>query len=197
MTLALFRIVEAAEGRIVIDELDISQIGLHDLRGRLTIIPQDPVLFTGTIRFNLDPFSKYSDAEVWKSLESAHLKDFVNSLDEGLQYKIAENGENLSIGQRQLICLARALLKKSKILVLDEATASVDCQTDVLIQETIRREFCDCTTITIAHRINTIMDSSKILVLDKGECKEYDAPEQLLADQSSIFHSLAKSANEI
>ena len=197
MTLALFRIVEADEGRIVIDNLDISQIGLHDLRGRLSIIPQDPILFSGTIRFNLDPFSKYTDTEVWKSLESAHLKDFVNSLQEGLQYQIAENGENLSIGQRQLICLARALLKKSKILVLDEATASVDYQTDVLIQETIRREFKDCTTITIAHRINTILDSSKILVLDKGERKEYGAPQQLLADTNSMFYSLARSANEI
>ena len=197
MTLALFRIVEAVEGRIVIDDLDISTIGLHDLRGRLSIIPQDPVLFSGTIRFNLDPFNRYTDEEVWKSLESAHLKDFVNSLEEGLGYEIAESGTNLSIGQRQLICLARALLKKSKILVLDEATASVDYSTDVLIQETIRREFADCTTITIAHRINTILDSTKILVLDRGERMEYDAPQQLLADPSSMFYSLARSANEI
>ena len=197
ITLALFRIIEPANGIVLIDDIDITKIGLHDLRSKLSIIPQDAVLFSGSIRFNLDPFDKYTDDEIYKSLESAHLRSFVNSLEDGLQYKIAEGGENLSIGQRQLICLARALLKKSKILVLDEATASVDYATDVLIQKTIRSEFKDSTTITIAHRINTILDSSKILVLDKGEKREYDTPQSLLDDQNSLFYSLAKSANEI
>ena len=116
----MFRLIEPVEGQIIIDNIDITKIGLHDLRSKLSIIPQDPVLFSGTIRFNLDPFDAYSDGEIWQALESAHLKNYVNSLEEGLQYVISEGGENLSIGQRQLICLARALLKKSKILVLDE-----------------------------------------------------------------------------
>jgi len=197
ITLALFRVIEPVEGQIIIDEIDITKIGLHDLRSKLSIIPQDPVLFSGSIRFNLDPFDKYTDQEIWKSLESAHLKSFVNSLEEGLQYNITEGGENLSLGQRQLICLARALLKKSKILVLDEATASVDYTTDEIIQKTIRSEFKDCTTITIAHRLNTVFDSTKILVLDKGMNVEYDTPDKLLNNPNSFFYSLAKSSNEI
>ena len=197
MTLALFRIIEPAGGRIVIDGVDISQIGLHDLKSRLSIIPQDAVLFTGTIRFNLDPFNNYSDEEIYRSLEHAHLKDYVRTLEGGIEHKIAEGGENLSVGQRQLICLARALLRKSKILVLDEATASVDFATDELVQSTIRSEFKDCTMITIAHRLNTVLDSSRILLLDKGELEEYNSPESLLNDSNSMFYSLAQKANVI
>ena len=197
MTLALFRIIEPAGGRIVIDGVDISQIGLHDLKSRLSIIPQDSVLFTGTIRFNLDPFDNYSDEEICTALEHAHLMDYVNSLEDGIQHKIAEGGENLSVGQRQLICLARALLRKSKILVLDEATASVDFATDELVQNTIRSEFKNCTTITIAHRLKTVLDSSRILLLDKGELEEYNSPESLLNDSNSMFYSLALKANLI
>ena len=197
MTLALFRIIEPAAGNIVIDGVDISQIGLHDLKSRLSIIPQDAVLFTGSIRFNLDPFNNYSDEEIDRSLEHAHLKDFVSQLEDGVEHQIAENGENLSAGQRQLICLARALLRKSKILVLDEATASVDFATDELVQQTIRSEFKDCTTITIAHRLKTVLDSSQILVLDHGELSEYDKPERLLNDSNSMFHALALKANVI
>uniref|UniRef100_A0A183TW18 Multidrug resistance-associated protein 1 n=1 Tax=Toxocara canis TaxID=6265 RepID=A0A183TW18_TOXCA len=197
VALALFRIVEAVEGAILIDGLDISQIGLHDLRGSLAIIPQDPVLFSGTLRFNLDPIGRYSDSELWLALEFAHLKDFVESQPEKLEHFITEGGENMSVGQRQLVCLARALLRKSKVLVLDEATASVDMGTDALIQKTIRREFRDSTVITIAHRLNTIVDYDRIIVLDKGEVAEFDAPSSLLADHRSLFHAMACNAGLI
>nr|XP_034338521.1 multidrug resistance-associated protein 1 [Crassostrea gigas] len=195
LTLALFRILEKAGGSIIIDDVDISTIGLHDLRSKLTIIPQDPVLFSGTLRMNLDPFNSFSDDDLWEALEHAHLKKYVESLEGGLLYECSERGENLSVGQRQLICLARALLKKSKILVLDEATAAVDLKTDNLIQNTIRREFSECTILTIAHRLNTVLDYSRIMVLDKGQIKEFDSPDVLLKDENSIFHSMAKAAN--
>ncbi|KAI0239976.1 Multidrug resistance-associated protein 1 [Lamellibrachia satsuma] len=192
MTLALFRIIEAKAGSIVIDDQVIEKIGLHDLRSKLTIIPQDPVLFTGPLRMNIDPFNLYTDEEVWRSLEHAHLKDYVMSLPSGLQHNCAEGGENLSVGQRQLVCLARALLRKSKILVLDEATAAVDLETDDLIQATIRTEFADSTVITIAHRLNTIMDYDRVLVLDNGTIKELGTPEALLKNKDSIFYGMAK-----
>nr|XP_045608210.1 multidrug resistance-associated protein 1-like isoform X2 [Procambarus clarkii] len=197
LTLALFRIIEAAGGNIIIDNINISKIGLHDLRGRLTIIPQDPVLFSGTLRMNLDPFSKYDDSKVWSALEQSHLKEFVSGLPNGLQYEVSEGGENLSVGQRQLVCLARALLRKTRVLILDEATAAVDLETDNLIQQTIRREFADCTVITIAHRLNTIMDSTRILILDKGEIKELGTPAALLNKKNSLFYCLAKDAGII
>ncbi|XP_055543163.1 multidrug resistance-associated protein 1-like [Wyeomyia smithii] len=194
LTLGLFRIVEAAGGKIVIDGLDISQMGLHQLRSRLTIIPQDPVLFSGSLRMNVDPLRSYSDDQVWRALELSHLKSFVKGLTAGLEHEIAENGENLSVGQRQLICLARAILRKTKVLILDEATAAVDLETDDLIQKTIRSEFADCTILTIAHRLNTILDSDRVLVLDKGLVAECDSPQKLLADKNSIFYGMAKNA---
>ncbi|XP_076867754.1 ATP-binding cassette sub-family C member 2 isoform X1 [Brachyhypopomus gauderio] len=193
LTNCLFRIIEASEGRILIDGVDIASLGLHDLRSRLTIIPQDPVLFSGTLRMNLDPFEKFGDEEVWRVLELAHLKDYVGSLPAGLQHEISEGGENLSVGQRQLLCLARALLRKSRILILDEATAAVDLETDGLIQDTIRREFAHCTVLTIAHRLHTIMDSSRVMVLDAGKIVEFDSP-SVLFERKGHFYSLAKEA---
>uniref|UniRef100_A0A669CVZ1 Canalicular multispecific organic anion transporter 1 n=1 Tax=Oreochromis niloticus TaxID=8128 RepID=A0A669CVZ1_ORENI len=193
LTNCLFRIIEAAEGCIRIDDVDISKIGLHDLRNRLTIIPQDPVLFSGSLRMNLDPFDKFSDEEIWRVLELSHLKSYVSGLQEGLQHEVAEGGENLSVGQRQLLCLARALLRKSRILILDEATAAVDLETDNLIQNTIRKEFSDCTVLTIAHRLHSIMDSSRVMVLDAGKIVEFDSPSNLL-EKEGHFYAMAKDA---
>uniref|UniRef100_A0A670ZSU4 ABC-type glutathione-S-conjugate transporter n=1 Tax=Pseudonaja textilis TaxID=8673 RepID=A0A670ZSU4_PSETE len=193
LTNCLFRILEAAGGKILIDGLDIATLGLHDLREKLTIIPQDPILFSGSLRMNLDPFDQYSDEDIWHTLELAHLKSYVQALPEGLSSPVSEGGENLSVGQRQLVCLARALLRKSKILILDEATAAVDMETDHLIQETIRSEFANCTVITIAHRLHTIMDSHRVLVLQEGKIVEFDSPEELLQRQG-IFAGMAREA---
>ncbi|KAH9589496.1 Multidrug resistance-associated protein 1, variant 2 [Schistosoma haematobium] len=202
LVLGLFRMLEAAEGKILIDGYDISKIGLHDLRNRLTLIPQDPILFSGTLRFNLDPFNHYTDEAIWHALELANLKSFIkdannnnNDANYGLDMNISEGGSNISLGQRQLVCLARALLRHTSILVLDEATAAIDMQTDNLIQETIRREFSSCTVITIAHRLNTVLDYDRILVLEDGQMKELDSPKMLLQNKNSAFYSLAKDAH--
>ncbi|XP_046552046.1 multidrug resistance-associated protein 1-like [Haliotis rubra] len=195
LTVALFRLIEAAGGRIVVDGRAIDDMGLHDLRSKLTILPQDPVIFSGTLRMNLDPFNSHSDEDLWHALEHAHLKTFVTELPSQLEYECGEGGLNLSVGQRQLVCLARTLLRKTKILVLDEATAAVDMETDDLIQNTIKTEFRDSTVITIAHRLNTIMDYDRILVLDQGLIKEFDSPASLLADKHSVFYGMAKDAN--
>ncbi|XP_031432945.1 multidrug resistance-associated protein 1-like [Clupea harengus] len=187
LTQGIFRILEAAKGEIYIDGINIAEIGLHQLRSRITIIPQDPVLFSGTLRMNLDPLDGYSDEEVWRSLELAHLKNFVSGLPDKLQHECSEGGENLSLGQRQLVCLARALLRKTKILVLDEATAAVDMETDNLIQSTIRTQFEDCTVLTIAHRLNTIMDYTRIIVMERGTVVEMDSPSNLISQRGQFY----------
>uniref|UniRef100_A0A8D0CKE2 ABC-type glutathione-S-conjugate transporter n=1 Tax=Scleropages formosus TaxID=113540 RepID=A0A8D0CKE2_SCLFO len=187
LALGIFRILEAAKGEIYIDGINIAEIGLHDLRSRITIIPQDPVLFSGSLRMNLDPFDAYSDEEIWAALELAHLKNFVSGLPDKLNHECSEGGENLSLGQRQLVCLARALLRKTKILVLDEATAAVDLETDNLIQSTIRSQFEDCTVLTIAHRLNTIMDYTRVIVMDKGHIAEMDSPANLISKRGQFY----------
>ncbi|KAK3013142.1 hypothetical protein RJ639_008565, partial [Escallonia herrerae] len=187
---ALFRVVEPSEGRILIDEVDISQIGLQDLRSRLSIIPQDPTLFQGTVRTNLDPLQQYSDHEMWEVLNKCQLAEMVRQDQRLLDTPVAEDGENWSVGQRQLVCLARALLQRRRILVLDEATASVDTATDNVIQKTIREQTSECTVITVAHRIPTVIDNDLVLVLDEGKVVEYDSPAQLLSDSSSAFSKL-------
>ncbi|XP_071921349.1 ABC transporter C family member 12-like isoform X1 [Coffea arabica] len=190
---ALFRIVELERGRILIDGCDILKFGLTDLRRVLSIIPQSPVLFSGTVRFNLDPFNEHSDLDLWEALERAHLKDVIRKSVFGLDAEVSEGGENFSVGQRQLLSLARSLLRRSKILVLDEATAAVDVRTDAIIQKTIREEFKSCTMLIIAHRLNTIIDSDGILVLDAGQVVEYDAPEKLLLNEGSAFSKMVQS----
>ena len=142
----------------------------------------------------MDPFEKYSDDQIWTALELAHLKTFVASLPQQLNHDISEGGGNLSVGQKQLVCLARALLRRSRVLVLDEATAAVDVETDDLIQETIRKEFNDCTIVTIAHRLNTILDYDMILVMENGVIREYDTPKALLENSESMFYTMAKDA---
>ncbi|OMO65826.1 hypothetical protein CCACVL1_21383 [Corchorus capsularis] len=186
----LFRIVEPAAGQIIVDGVNISSIGLHDLRSRLSIIPQDPTMFEGTIRSNLDPLEEYTDEQIWEVLDKCQLGDEVR-LKEGMLYStVSENGDNWSMGQRQLVCLGRVLLKKSKILVLDEATASVDTATDNLIQTTLKEHFADCTVLTIAHRITSVLGSDMVLLLNHGLIEEYDSPSKLLEHHSSSFAQL-------
>ncbi|KAK9720655.1 ABC transporter [Popillia japonica] len=182
---ALFRLAPL-EGTIDIDDLDTQQIGLHDVRSKISIIPQEPVLFSAPMRYNLDPFEEFSDQDLWSALSEVELKEAVPSLD----YKVSEGGSNFSVGQRQLICLARAIIRSNRILVLDEATANVDPRTDGLIQATIRRKFKDCTVLTIAHRLNTIMDSDKVLVMDTGRVAEFDHPHLLLQKPEGNFTKL-------
>lgn len=192
---ALFRLTEP-EGKILVDGVLTSEIGLHDLRQKMSIIPQDPVLFTGTMRKNLDPFNQHSDPDLWNALEEVQLKAAVEELPAKLETELAESGSNFSVGQRQLVCLARAILRKNRILIIDEATANVDPRTDELIQKTIRYKFKECTVLTIAHRLNTIIDSDRILVLDAGRIHEYDAPHVLLQDQNGIFYKMVQQTGK-
>ncbi|KAF5388715.1 hypothetical protein D9757_004866 [Collybiopsis confluens] len=214
LLLALFRIIEPVQGTILVDGIDITKIGLHDLRSSISIVPQSPDLFEGTLRENIDPVGEHSDADIWDSLAQVHLKEFVEGLPggQGLDEPVREGGSSLSSGQRQLLCFARALLRKSKVLVLDEgnsmtlmlvesaeycavATSAIDLDTDAAIQDIIRGPaFKDVTVLTIAHRLNTIIDSDRVLVMDSGKVAEFDTPEKLLGKRDSIFYSLATDA---
>ncbi|KAK1604894.1 hypothetical protein QYE76_028567 [Lolium multiflorum] len=189
---ALFRLVEPAEGRIIIDSVDISTIGLHDLRSRLGIIPQDPTLFQGTVRYNLDPLGQFSDQQIWEVLDKCQLLEAVQEKEQGLDSHVVEDGSNWSMGQRQLFCLGRALLRRCRILVLDEATASIDNATDAVLQKTIRTEFKYCTVITVAHRIPTVMDCNMVLAMSDGRAVEYDKPTKLMETEGSLFRELVK-----
>uniref|UniRef100_A0A803LEG2 ABC-type xenobiotic transporter n=1 Tax=Chenopodium quinoa TaxID=63459 RepID=A0A803LEG2_CHEQI len=187
---ALFRIVEPAAGQIMLDGINISSIGLHDIRTRLSIIPQDPTMFEGTVRSNLDPLEEYSDEQIWEALDKCQLGDEVRKKEGKLDSIVTENGENWSMGQRQLVCLGRVLLKKSKVLILDEATASVDTATDNLIQQTLREHFSDSTVIIIAHRITSVIDSDMVVLLSHGLVEECNSPMKLLENKSSSFAKL-------
>ena len=197
LVLCLMRIVELETGKIVIDGVNIRDIGLEDLRSSIAIIPQEPLLFSGTVRSNLDPFHEYSDEAIWSALEQASMKDVIAENATGLDTPVEEHGNNYSVGQRQLLCIARALLRKSKVILMDEATASIDSETDMKIQSTIRTQFTESTVITIAHRIHTIIDSDRVLVLELGEVKEYDQPGVLLEDPKSLFSQLVEKSKEV
>ncbi|ESR35336.1 hypothetical protein CICLE_v10004149mg [Citrus x clementina] len=189
---ALFRLVEPAGGKILVDGIDISKLGLHDLRSRFGIIPQDPTLFNGTVRYNLDPLSQHTDQEIWEVLAKCHLGEAVREKENGLDSLVVEDGSNWSMGQRQLFCLGRALLRRSRILVLDEATASIDNATDMILQKTIRAEFADCTVITVAHRIPMVMDCTMVLAISDGKLAECDEPMELMKREGSLFGQLVK-----
>uniref|UniRef100_A0A667Z628 Multidrug resistance-associated protein 4 n=1 Tax=Myripristis murdjan TaxID=586833 RepID=A0A667Z628_9TELE len=193
---ALFRLAEP-QGKIYIDGILTSEIGLHDLRQKMSIIPQDPVLFTGTVRKNLDPFNQHTDEDLWNALQEVQLKAAVEELPGKMETVLAESGSNFSAGQRQLVCLARAILRKNRILIIDEATANVDPRTDELIQRTIREKFRDCTVLTIAHRLNTIIDSDRILALDSGTIQEFDHPYILLQNKESALFKLVQQTGQV
>ncbi|XP_043679995.1 ATP-binding cassette sub-family C member 4-like isoform X1 [Vespula pensylvanica] len=190
---ALFRLFsDGLEGQIIIDEKDTSTIDLRELRSRISIIPQEPILFAASLRYNLDPFNQYDDAHLWDILREVEFTDI------GLNDQIIANGNNLSIGQKQMICLARSMLRKNRIIVLDEATANIDSQTDELIQRTIRTKFADYTVLTIAHRLNTIIDSTRILVMDAGEIAEFGHPYELLRDKpNGLFAQMVKNTGRV
>lgn len=197
VTLGLFRMLEPASGQIIIDDLNISTIGLHDLRSRLAIIPQDPILFSGTVRSNLDPFNNYTDKDIWDVLGGVNMREAISKLKEGLESKVDPMGENFSTGQRQLLCLARAMLRKPRVLIMDEATANVDMESDQLIQVCLRKDFTNSTIITIAHRLNTVIDYDRILVLDRGEIKEFDSPSKLLDNPDGLFARMVDNTGSL
>lgn len=196
LMLTLFRMYEIDSGTISIDGIDISKIGLHTLRKKLGIIPQDPVIFSGTIASNLDPFEEFTDQDKWDALSHVQLKHFVEEFQGKLEGALTEGGGNLSAGQRQLLCIARAILRKPKILVMDEATSSVDSHTDALIQKTVTTQFTNCTRLTIAHRLNTIMDSKRIMVLEQGNLVEFDEPWPLTEKKGGTFAGMYQAMTQ-
>jgi len=193
---ALFRFAEPAEGTIIIDGIDITKIGLKDLRSKLSLIPQDPTLFIGSVRYNLDPFNEHEDKDLWNSLKMVKLDKAISDLPNKLDEPVAERGSNFSVGQRQMICMARALLRNTKILLMDEATASVDLKTDTLVQKMVRKNFKDMSVLTIAHRLNTIMDNNKVMVLDKGQVVEYDHPSKLLDNPDGVLLGMVNATGD-
>ncbi|KYN05538.1 hypothetical protein ALC62_03529 [Cyphomyrmex costatus] len=191
---ALFHLInEGLEGEIKIDDRDTSTVGLSELRCKISIIPQEPVLFSESLRYNLDPFNQYDDMKLWEVLRQVELNDVA------LDHDIFSGGHNFSVGQRQLICLARAILRNNRLLVLDEATANIDSHTDALIQNTIRSSFKECTVITIAHRLNTIIDSNRIIVMENGHIVEFGCPYELLHDNPNGYFSqmVEKTGNQM
>ncbi|XP_025192648.1 multidrug resistance-associated protein 4-like [Melanaphis sacchari] len=193
---ALFRLA-INEGNIIIDDIEIHDLGLHELRSKLSIIPQEPFLFSGTMRINLDPFNEYPDHVLWNALDEVELKSIIEDLPNGLNSKVSEGGSNFSVGQKQLVCLARAIIRNNKILILDEATANVDPQTDAFIQNTIKNKFRMCTVLTIAHRLNTVMDSDKVLVMDAGTMVEFDHPYNLLKNKNGFLYKMVEQTGPI
>uniref|UniRef100_K3WSA8 Uncharacterized protein n=1 Tax=Globisporangium ultimum (strain ATCC 200006 / CBS 805.95 / DAOM BR144) TaxID=431595 RepID=K3WSA8_GLOUD len=193
LTMALFRINELVAGRILIDGMDISRMHLQTLRSRLSIIPQSPVLFKGSMRAYMDPFEDYDDAAIWTAFEKVGMKDMVSSLDSKLDHELSENGENFSVGERQMLCLARALLRRSRVVVMDEATASIDHGTEKKLQAMIAHEFANATVVTIAHRLATVLESDRVLVLENGNVVEFGAPRSLVQNgDGGMFYELAK-----
>ena len=195
ITLCLFRILEATKGKILIDDVDISSIGLDKLRNNLTIIPQDPALMEGSLRYNIDPLERSTDSEIINVMEKIGFDYIIKRNNGGLNQEIAEGGSNLSVGEKQLICITRAILRKSKIIVMDEATASIDYKTEEMIQKAISELLNESTFITIAHRIKTIINYDKIITLDNGQIVDFDTPKNLLNDKTSLFYELYSKSN--
>ncbi|XP_023241974.1 multidrug resistance-associated protein 4-like [Centruroides sculpturatus] len=189
---SLFRMTEPT-GTITIDGVDTKVIGLSDLRSKISIIPQDPMLFTGPLRRNIDPFNEYSDDQLWQAIEQVQLKEVINKLPGGLDTHLSEGGRNFSVGERQLICLARTILRENKILVMDEATSNIDINTDFRIQKVIRDKFKSCTVLTIAHRLHTVIDSDRVMVIYTGRLQEFDSPYALLKNVNGTFYNLIKN----
>uniref|UniRef100_A0A452FNI3 Multidrug resistance-associated protein 4-like n=2 Tax=Capra hircus TaxID=9925 RepID=A0A452FNI3_CAPHI len=192
---ALFRFSDF-QGTISIDKNLTTSMGLHDLRKKMSVVPQEPVLFIGTMKENLDPFKEHKEEDLWNALEEVQLKETIQGLPGKMETELAESGSNLSVGQRQLLCLARALLRKNKILIMDEATSNVDPRTDELIRKIIHGTFVQCTVITITNRLSSVVDSDRIMVLDSGKLEEYDKPHVLLHNKSSLFYKMAQHLGE-
>jgi len=187
--LSLLRIIESTHGSIEIDGVDISQIGLDELRNKITVIPQDPMLFKGTLRENIDLLNQYTDQQLWESLEKVCLKAKFEG-ENGLDTAIKDGGENLSAGEKQLLCIGRAILAKAKIILIDEATSNIDPKTEQTILDTIHNCFQDCTVITVAHRLKTIINSDRVMVMGQGKLLEFDKPQTLIDNSTTHFHNL-------